>query len=482
MKRFYKFIAGLMFALTILLSVGNVTPVEAAEDYKAYTYKGVTFYYGTYGPSCYIVGADNAWGTVEIPRSMDMYWVTEIKADAFKNNANIVSVIIPENMWYIREGAFSGCVNLKNVVLPNSLQAIEDRAFENTALEKIYIPDTVKKVSATAFKGTVLEGQYVRPVITPEPEQTVTPSPMPTDKPEQTVTPSHDKEVVLVTVTGLNKPGTLYKGDSFGLKGTIKSDEGINTVSGYILDAEGKVVMEVKDTIKNGSYNINKGKVNKDLIFGKLAIGEYIYRVTVSGAGIEEQTLIDSPFKVIKAPTKPKDPTPVPTVKPEVTPEPEPEKPAFEPLPVNSITASVPLNLWVNVDPASEYGMLTGEIEVSNLSKDADITVMLSNSYCTDSSKIMVEDEDGLPSNKSWDDLSKRHAKKYFSIGIAPMRGWDEVFSRNATYIGTDKLTGLGTISKGDTGTIYVTTGFGSSLEEVVDFEVMLGVVIQSVR
>ena len=46
------------------------------------------------------------------------YSVTEIKADAFKNNTNIKSVVIPDTVTTIGESVFGGCTNLESITLP----------------------------------------------------------------------------------------------------------------------------------------------------------------------------------------------------------------------------------------------------------------------------------------------------------------------------------------------------------------------------
>ena len=60
-------------------------------------------------------------GTVKIPDSITVnhvtYKVTEIAANAFKNQKKIRKVVIPSGVSKIGEKAFYGCKNLKNITI-----------------------------------------------------------------------------------------------------------------------------------------------------------------------------------------------------------------------------------------------------------------------------------------------------------------------------------------------------------------------------
>lgn len=473
MKKMHKMLLGLVLVFAMVLSLG-VSTVNAGTDTKAYEYNGVTYYYTVSGTSCTIIGADNAKGTIELPRTIETYIVTVVGKEAFKDNVNITSAIIPENVTTIEPSAFVGCAALKNVVLPNTLRTISNKAFANTAISKVYIPSTVTTVDASAFSGTSVDGLYTRPVAT-TPTPTVKPNPTATPKPTVKPTPSGntDVDVTVVTVSGMNKPEKITKGSSFGLKGTVKVESDVNTITAYILNTDEVAVIKVTDTITKGSYNINKGKINKDLVFGKLGIGKYTYLVTVSGKNVAEQEIMRAEFEVVKATAKPTS-----TPKPTATPTPTPAAPIVE---AKTISVTVPLNIAVNADPASEYVILTSEASISALRDSCDVSVTVYNSYCDDSSKVLVSDEDQLPSGKTWDDLSERYAKRYFSIGLSPQRGWDDVYSRDAVMLGSNP-TGLGDLGAGSTGSIFIQKECGSNLREVVDFNINLGILIKSVR
>ena len=78
--------------------------------------------------------------------------VTEISANAFKNNAVLKTVIVGKNVKTIGVNAFYGCKNLTKVSGGAALVTICDRAFSNCAvLSGIVLPSTVKGIGKQAF-------------------------------------------------------------------------------------------------------------------------------------------------------------------------------------------------------------------------------------------------------------------------------------------------------------------------------------------
>ncbi len=103
--------------------------------------------------------------------------------------------------------------------------------------------------------------------------------------------------------------GTIVKG-SFALAGTISVDYGtITKVVGTIENKDEKVIQSVTDEVETETYNIKTGKINKQLSFGKLEVGSYVYTVTVSGTNFETKEVIRSEFNVVN-PTPTVTPTP----------------------------------------------------------------------------------------------------------------------------------------------------------------------------
>ena len=94
--------------------------------------------------------------TVRIPETVKVSGVTckvtEISANAFKNNAVLKTVIVGKNVKTIGVNAFYGCKNLTKVSGGAALVTICDRAFSHCAvLSGIVLPSTVKGIGKQAF-------------------------------------------------------------------------------------------------------------------------------------------------------------------------------------------------------------------------------------------------------------------------------------------------------------------------------------------
>lgn len=80
-----------------------------------------------------------------------VYCVTEISANAFKDNSSLGKVSIPEGITQIDEYAFYGCKVLSAINLPESLTDIDDYAFGGSGLTSVIIPKTVTFIGMGAF-------------------------------------------------------------------------------------------------------------------------------------------------------------------------------------------------------------------------------------------------------------------------------------------------------------------------------------------
>ena len=94
--------------------------------------------------------------TVRIPETVKVSGVTckvtEISANAFKNDTVLKTVIVGKNVKTIGVNAFYGCKNLTKVSGGAALVTICDRAFSNcAALQGIVLPSTVKGIGKQAF-------------------------------------------------------------------------------------------------------------------------------------------------------------------------------------------------------------------------------------------------------------------------------------------------------------------------------------------
>lgn len=84
-------------------------------------------------------------GKMEIPATVEidgkMYTVTEIAANAFKDNKKLTEVMIPGTVTKIGDGAFAGCENLRNIYVyaqePISLTAAKARSMMTRAAENV---------------------------------------------------------------------------------------------------------------------------------------------------------------------------------------------------------------------------------------------------------------------------------------------------------------------------------------------------------
>lgn len=82
--------------------------------------------------------------------------VTKIGVDAFKNNAALTSITLPNGITEINDYAFYRCTDLSSVNLPNGLTTIGKEAFcECTSLESIAIPRSVTTIGVFAFYNSI---------------------------------------------------------------------------------------------------------------------------------------------------------------------------------------------------------------------------------------------------------------------------------------------------------------------------------------
>ena len=91
--------------------------------------------------------------TVELPKTLK-----SIGAGSFAGSS-ITKVIIPDNVFYIKEGAFENCQYLKSVILGDGIEEIGDGAFYQCPVTKyLTLPENVTKVGDNAFTGWKLSG------------------------------------------------------------------------------------------------------------------------------------------------------------------------------------------------------------------------------------------------------------------------------------------------------------------------------------
>ena len=81
-----------------------------------------------------------------------IYTVTQINAEAFKDNASLVTIEFPNTIKEIGKSAFDGCESLKFDELPEGLISIGENAFKGCkSLKRIKLPETTQTLGVGAF-------------------------------------------------------------------------------------------------------------------------------------------------------------------------------------------------------------------------------------------------------------------------------------------------------------------------------------------
>ena len=150
---------------TLYVPAGTKAKYEATEGWKEFknivemdvVEDNLTYNFGEEGNLTVTGTVDGQETTIEIPAKIVIdgreYIVTIIAADAFKDNANLQSVTIPETVEKIGVNAFSGCSSLSAVTLPKSVTAIDENAFSGcSSIKTIELPKSVNSIGDGAFK------------------------------------------------------------------------------------------------------------------------------------------------------------------------------------------------------------------------------------------------------------------------------------------------------------------------------------------
>ncbi len=107
--------------------------------YARFVYGSAGLSYTANGSTYTVSGYNGTDTVVNIPEEYNGKPVTAIADNAFKNNTNIISVIIPDSVSTIGANAFAGCTALDTVVIPVSVTTVGAEAFFGcTALDVIY--------------------------------------------------------------------------------------------------------------------------------------------------------------------------------------------------------------------------------------------------------------------------------------------------------------------------------------------------------
>ncbi len=130
----------------------KATPTPKAKATAAPTVKAPDFTYSAVSGGLRIDGYKGTNALVTVPGSIDGQRVVAIGKQAFKDNAKLISVSLPEGVTSIGTEAFSGCSRLASVTLPQTLTAIQADAFNKcTSLTSINLPDSLTAIGDRAF-------------------------------------------------------------------------------------------------------------------------------------------------------------------------------------------------------------------------------------------------------------------------------------------------------------------------------------------
>jgi len=100
-----------------------------------------------------------------------------------------------------------------------------------------------------------------------------------------------------LSISGETKPADMKKGSSFSIKGTVKSASSpITSLTVGVYFTDGTAATEKTVLPDTPTYSLTS--VDKDIKFGSLLTGSYIYKVTAKNA-IAEKVVVQQEFKVL---------------------------------------------------------------------------------------------------------------------------------------------------------------------------------------
>ena len=113
---------------------------------------GVVYDVSADGTYAEVIGYNGTATKVKIASEYKGLPIKTIYREAFQNNRNITSVVIPDTVTSIGDYAFSYCSNLNSVVIGDSVTSIGDYAFSRcTNLSSVVIGDSVTSIGGYAF-------------------------------------------------------------------------------------------------------------------------------------------------------------------------------------------------------------------------------------------------------------------------------------------------------------------------------------------
>lgn len=103
-----------------------------------------------------IVKYNGAFENVRIPATINGVNITSIGVEAFKDNAYLKQIEIPNNIVSIGKSAFNGCTALKEITLLKSVTSIGESLFAGcTSLQTATIGSGVNEIPKSTFEGCI---------------------------------------------------------------------------------------------------------------------------------------------------------------------------------------------------------------------------------------------------------------------------------------------------------------------------------------
>lgn len=132
---------------TLCSGCDNIETLTVSKDNAAYYAEGNVLYSKT---------DDGMHVVLSLPtNTFESYAVAagtvQIDKGAFRNNVNLVTLVLPEGLKTIESGAFNGCSALQNVSFPDSLQTVN--GFYNTSIQIADFGNNIVSIGKNAFSG-----------------------------------------------------------------------------------------------------------------------------------------------------------------------------------------------------------------------------------------------------------------------------------------------------------------------------------------
>lgn len=118
--------------------------------------KSTDFDYGSSNNAVTITGYNGGGGHVIIPDSIEGMPVKYILDSAFKDKAEINSIILPKDLISIGGSAFRNCTGITHVDIPDGVSVIGNSAFRGcSGLTEVIFGSNVSKIQSSAFRDCI---------------------------------------------------------------------------------------------------------------------------------------------------------------------------------------------------------------------------------------------------------------------------------------------------------------------------------------